>query len=89
MKKPNAVLQRTDPGYIVDLLADLKQFGWSRRAVCKELGIGYRSMTDYVTGNTTYSYAVQYAIESLHSWARELYISSPYRDKVDADAETA
>lgn len=60
--KPDAIHHNPSPDYLRELIA---RAGLSQRGAAARLGMGERTMRDYLAGKSTCPYTVQYCLERL------------------------
>jgi hypothetical protein len=75
MKQPDAFAHTPDPEYIRSLFKQFSELGRSRISVCAQLGVPYRTMSDYLNPKcrTGIDYCTQYALEALLEWELMIY----------------
>jgi len=75
MMRPNVARYRSDEFYLLGLFSELRGLGRSKADVCRQLGINYRTMSDYTNANcpTKIDYCTQFAIETVLNWEREFH----------------
>ena len=86
MKRPNVDRYKPHALYLLKLFAELRELGRSKADVCRQLGINYRTMSDYTNPKcpTEIDYCTQYAIETVLEWERE-FRSNAKNDKWKVD----
>ena len=75
MKRPNYDRYKPDAEYLLAMFAELRGLGRSKADVCRQIGVNYRTMSDYTNPvcGTRVDYPTQYAIETVLEWEREVH----------------
>ena len=73
MKRPNVARYNPTETYLLGMFSELRGLGRSKADVCRQLGINYRTMSDYTNPNcpTKIDYCTQFAVETVLEWERE------------------
>lgn len=63
---PDAANYSADPEYIRGLVEQIKKRqGLSQRAIAKQIGVGFSSLKDWLSGKAKWQYPHQFALECL------------------------
>jgi hypothetical protein len=75
MRVPTVTAYRPSTLYLKAIFAELRKLGRSRVDVCKQIGVNYRTMNDYLNPKcpTQIDYCTQFALDVLLDWEQAIH----------------